>query len=337
MDRETPQYSTHPANSEDNVLRYARHHAFTDSGLLSAAVRCLKLELVQRGSGPFHGDLYSGDLEGTIVQFIHSNQPTISRAINAPDRLAVLIQLRGSGPCIWNGYESEGSSVITYGPDHEHFGAEPKEFACAFVSIPLPRADLLLERCHGAAVKRLRNGCHHLQLPAVGFIEIETQLTQLQAVIGSKPALLTHPGIRQMFEHSLEESLLSIIRTAEARLLHQDSIDRRTAGQIIRRTEQFLENHPDQPIHLMQLCTAIGASPAEVGRAFRQFLDIEPKRYLRLYRLHCVRKILLKSDPSEISVEFVARNWGFWRRLQFEAEYRRVFGELPSQTIARIS
>lgn len=335
MYRETLQNSTHPGSSENDLLSYARHEVFTDGDHLSAAVRHLNLELVQRVSGPFHGDLYFGALGDTTVQFIHLNQPTISRAINARDRLAVLIQLRGSDPCIWNGYESQGSSVITYGPGHEHFGSEPKEFECAFVSIPLERIDLLVERDHEATVGQLRTGCHHLQAPAVGFVEIEKQLTQLQAVIDSKPVLLTHPAVRQMFEHSLEESLLSIVHKAEHRLLFQDSTDRQTSGQIIRRTEQFLESHPDQPIHLMQLCSAIGVSPPQVGRAFRELLNIEPKRYLRLYRLHCVRRILLASDPSETSIEFVARSWGFWSRLQFEAEYRGIFGELPSQTLAR--
>jgi AraC-like DNA-binding protein len=337
MKRETPINFTPPIDSENDVLSYARHQEFTDSEHLSAAVRHLNLELVQRGSGPFRGHLYSGALGATMVQFIHLDQPTISRAINAPDRLAVLIQLRGAEPCIWNGYESQGSSVFTYGPGHEHFGAEPKDFECAFVSIPLERIDFLLERCQEATVGRLRTGCHHLQPPAVGFIEMEKRLTQLQAVIDSKPMLLTHAAIRQMFEHSLEESLVSIIRKTEQRLLSQDSVDRQTSGQIIRRTEQYLESHPDQPIHLLQLCSAIGASPVLVGHAFRDLLNIEPKRYLRLYRMHCVRRILLASDPAETSVEFVARNWGFWGRLHFESEYRRIFGELPSQTLARRS
>jgi AraC-like DNA-binding protein len=337
MNRETPNNFAHLVDSEKDTLSYARHRVFTESDHLSATVRHLDLELVHRGSGPFRGQLYSGSLGETMVQFIHLDQPTISRATNAPDRLAVLIQLRGAEPCIWNGYESQGSSVFTYGPGHEHFGVEPKDFECAFVSIPLKRIDLLLERCHEATVGRLRTGCHHLQAPAVSFIEMEKRLTQLQAVIDSKPTLLTHAAIRQMFEHSLEESLVSIIQKTEQRLLSQDSIDRQTSGQIIRRTEQFLESHPDQPIHLMQLCSAIGVSPALLGHAFHELLNIEPKRYLRLYRLHCVRKILLTSDPSETSVEFVARNWGFWGRLHFEAEYRRTFGELPSQTLTHRS
>jgi AraC family transcriptional regulator, ethanolamine operon transcriptional activator len=316
-------------------MSYARHDVFTDSDHLGAAVRHADLELVQQGCGRFRGDLSWAALGGTMVQFIHMNQTSISRAANAPGRMALLIQLGRSEACLWNGYAAQGSSVVTYGPGHEHFGAEPKEFACAFISISLERIELLLERCHQAVVGRLRTGCHQLQTPMLRFLEIEKRLAQLQAVIDSKPLLLTHAAIRQMLEHSLEESILSIVHAAGKDLLSEDSIDRQTSGQIIRKTEQYLESHPEQSIHLIQLCAAISVSPGMLDRAFRELLNIDPKRYLRLYRLHRVRRTLLTSDPALTSVEFVSRNWGFWSRLQFEAEYRRLFAEKPAQTLAR--
>src|SRR5260370_10204394 len=179
MNREALQNSTDPAIAENEVLSHARHDVFTDSDHLSAAVRHADLELVQQGCGRFRGDLSSAALGGTMVQFIHMNQTSISRAANAPGRMALLIQLGGSQPCLWNGYASQGSSVITYGPGHEHFGAEPKEFACAFISMPLERIELLLERCHRAVVGRLRTGLHQLQAPILRFLEIEKLLTHL--------------------------------------------------------------------------------------------------------------------------------------------------------------
>ena len=337
MDRQTQQISAHPAISENEVLNYARHDVFSDSDHLSAAVRHADLELVQKGCGRFRGDLSGAALGGTMVQFIHMNQTSISRAANAPGRLALLIQLAGAQACLWNGYESQDSSVITYGPGHEHFGAEPKEFSCAFISIPIERIELLLERCHGAVVGRLRTGCHQMQAPVLRFCEITKRLAQLQAVIDSKPMLLNYAAIRQIFENSLEESLLSVIHTAGQRLLCQDSTDRQSSGSIVRRTQQFLESHPFQPSHLIQLCSAIGVSPGRLRRAFREILNVGAKDYLRVYRLRRVRRILLASNPSTTSIELVARSWGFWSRLQFEAEYRWMFAEPPIKTLARAS
>ncbi|MBV8416679.1 MAG: helix-turn-helix domain-containing protein [Verrucomicrobia bacterium] len=338
MPQEIPGTSTQ--NVTQNGLRvdapsYARHDIFTDSDHLSAAVRHANLELVQQGCGRFRGDLSLAALGSTTVQFIHLNQTSMSRAANASDRLALLIQLGGSQACLWNGYASQGSTIITYGPGHEHFGAEPREFACAFISIPLERMELLLDRCHRAVIGQLQSGCHQLQVPAIHFFEIEKRLTQLQALIESKPALLNSATVRQMFEHSLEESLLAIIHRATQGVSDQDPKDHENFGCIVRRTEEFLESHPDQPIHLIQLCAAIGVSPGLLRLAFRELLRIDPRRYLLLYRLHRARTALLSSDPSQTSVEIVARSWGFWSRLQFEAEYRWMFAELPSRTLAR--
>src|SRR5690348_15268359 len=106
MNREAPQNSTHPAISQNEVASYARHDVFTDSDHLGAAVRHADLELVQQGCGRFRGDLSSAVLGGTMVQFIHMNQKSISRAANAPGRMALLIQLGGLQACLWNGYAS---------------------------------------------------------------------------------------------------------------------------------------------------------------------------------------------------------------------------------------
>ncbi len=83
----------------------------------------------------------------------------------------------------------------------------------------------------------------------------------------------------------------------------------------------------------MELCSAIGASPILLGRAFREFLNIEPKRYLQLYGFIVFEGSFWHRIPLRHLSKFVARNWGFWSRLQFDAEYRRLFGELPSQTL----
>ena len=40
-------------------------------------------------------------------------------------------------------------------------------------------------------------------------------------------------------------------------------------------------------------------------------------------------------DPSTTRVTDVANEWGFWHLGQFAADYRRHFGELPSETFER--
>ena len=53
--------------------------------------------------------------------------------------------------------------------------------------------------------------------------------------------------------------------------------------------------------------------------------------YLKKYRLEQVRRILL-SDRSYGNVSSIALDWGFAHLGRFAIEYRKLFGEAPSQT-----
>ena len=42
-----------------------------------------------------------------------------------------------------------------------------------------------------------------------------------------------------------------------------------------------------------------------------------------------------QSNPSIIEINDIAHNLGFWHMGQFAADYRKLFGELPSMTLKR--
>ena len=62
---------------------------------------------------------------------------------------------------------------------------------------------------------------------------------------------------------------------------------------------------------------------------------VSPKQYLQIYRLNQVQRRLQHSRDSETTVAREAEAWGFWHMGQFSRDYRRMFGELPSQTLAQ--
>ena len=50
-----------------------------------------------------------------------------------------------------------------------------------------------------------------------------------------------------------------------------------------------------------------------------------------------VHRELWHSASSTTRITDVANNWDFWHMGQFAADYRKLFGELPSETLARTS
>jgi AraC-like DNA-binding protein len=57
-----------------------------------------------------------------------------------------------------------------------------------------------------------------------------------------------------------------------------------------------------------------------------------PKAYLQAQRLMGVRR-MLRATGAEVPISDIANEWGLWHMGQFAADYRRHFGELPSETI----
>jgi len=81
------------------------------------------------------------------------------------------------------------------------------------------------------------------------------------------------------------------------------------------------------------ICQAVHCSFSTLERAFRKQVGIGPKGYLMAHRLNGIRRELLLANGQE-QVSDIAIRWSFWHMGKFAADYRRAFGELPSQTLA---
>jgi len=105
---------------------------------------------------------------------------------------------------------------------------------------------------------------------------------------------------------------------------------------VVDRACALLREQADDPPTVLQVCAAIGASPRKLAYCFRDVLGTTPVRYQRTLRLNGARRELLgASRVPATSVQDAAARWGFWHLGGFAAEYRRHFGELPSQTLRR--
>jgi AraC family transcriptional regulator, ethanolamine operon transcriptional activator len=66
---------------------------------------------------------------------------------------------------------------------------------------------------------------------------------------------------------------------------------------------------------------------------FAEYYGVTPKTYLKNYRLNLVRKKILKVKSFGIPISDIANDFDFWHMGQFAADYKQLFGELPSTTL----
>lgn len=138
----------------------------------------------------------------------------------------------------------------------------------------------------------------------------------------SRPAGRLGVGIVESLVRALDESSGCglAVRSRAARKLYRRAMERCEADGL------RISSPAD-------LALAMGVSLRSLEMAFRTCMGIPPVRYLRRLRLNRAHDQLLRSDPGATSVTAVALDLGFTELGRFSGEYRRLFGELPSETL----
>lgn len=103
----------------------------------------------------------------------------------------------------------------------------------------------------------------------------------------------------------------------------------------VRETSAYIRARQREVLSAAELCAVAKVSERTLRRAFLEHLGMTPRAYHAALRLNGVRNELLRHAPSEVAVRDVANRWGFWHLGQFARDYRRFFGELPSETLAK--
>jgi AraC-like DNA-binding protein len=103
---------------------------------------------------------------------------------------------------------------------------------------------------------------------------------------------------------------------------------------VMRRFRRVLEENPEKPIFIPEICKAIRVSERTLRICCQEHLGMSPKRYLVLRRMHLARRALRAAAPDATVTE-IATRYGFWQLGRFAVEYRSLFGEAPSATLRR--
>ena len=112
----------------------------------------------------------------------------------------------------------------------------------------------------------------------------------------------------------------------------QTVCDRTSRRRIAKKAAELLHDATVAPQTVAELCDALGVSSPTLYRGFMEEFGVSPKQYLQARLLNGVRRDLRASGYGTRVYE-VANHWGFWHMGQFSRDYRKHFGELPSETL----
>jgi AraC family ethanolamine operon transcriptional activator len=292
-----------------------------------AGVSCVGVSLRPGRDG---GMLSSVRLADTSVQVLRG-APMLMLVSSLPRRTTLVKALDGTRRARWNGTPLGADRIAVCDSSRLHDAAYPDDFACLLLSFGEAANDRIAPATAapeaGAQVAaQARDGGAALR-------ELD-RISRAVETLAGRPELLAHPGAAQGLRSSIldaADAVLAQSRPVAARPARTGS----ARQQLVHAADAYLRANPARPVYTEELCAAIGASATRLHQAFHATFGISPHRYLKLRRMGMVRAMLLSSSGPWHSVKAAALSHGFWHLGQFAHDYRDLYGELPSETLAR--
>ena len=134
----------------------------------------------------------------------------------------------------------------------------------------------------------------------------------------------------QQIEQELSDGLISIFAERH-QPVRKKSIRKRDVALL--NAKDYIAESDLGTLTVPELCKVVEVSERTLEYAFRERYGLTPKNYLLSYRLNSVRRQLRMADPKNWQVTEIARQHGFWHMGAFGAGYKKMFAELPSETL----
>jgi len=296
---------------------------------LAAAVRMLGTDFTVTRSGTFAAEVTRIDLHTVWMQRGQESLPRIMQYDQTPLRFGFVffggpdthITINGITPSITDLVLQPG------GLSYSHVSDGPAEWGS--LSLPMAEAQELcgLLACHD--LKRAPSGPTVIAAP-IALARLQRVHAAATRLAETAPEVIANPEAARGLEQTLIHALVGCLQETE-----RDQWRPYRHAIILRRFRHALEDEPDRPLYIPELCAAIGVAERTLRACCQEHLGMSPKRYLLLRRLHLAHRALRDSVPNGTNVTEIATRYGFWELGRFAVAYKVLFGESPSTTLRR--
>jgi AraC family ethanolamine operon transcriptional activator len=176
------------------------------------------------------------------------------------------------------------------------------------------------------------SGVTHIGSPKLAA-NLRHRLSQALLTLSYQPMQLALIEARKQ----LQSEIICLVGDYVSEVLAQGAYATPTkALKVVARAREYIEQRQDQPITVLDLCKETSTSQRTLQYCFDKVVGTSPAAYLKVVRLNGLRRDLVRTGSS-LKIGDIAAQWGFWHLSQFSLDYKRLFGELPSDTVKRRS
>jgi AraC-like DNA-binding protein len=304
---------------------------FTDPDDYATAIRATKAEMTVTGRGQFSAQLTRIDLHRLWLQRFSDNLPRIAHSASVPGRAIISFRTKPGPNFLWSGAEMHPTTIMRHSEGGSSYQRTSGLASWGAMSLPVEAAVAVGETLAGCDLRPPRDGM--LVTPPPAAME---RLQRLHATAGDlaekAPEVLVNPDAARGLEQALIAAMVECLAHQEQR---ETSLAQGQHAIVMRRFRRLIEENPEQPLYLPEICEAIRVPDRTLRRCCQEHLGMGPKHYLLLRRLHLVRRALRQATPETTTTTEIATGFGFWQLGRLAVEYQSLFGESPSATLRR--
>jgi AraC family ethanolamine operon transcriptional activator len=302
-----------------------RSKSFTDFDAFALSVQDVECRMIMQNPRARVWGLCGVELDGIDVQLGRVGSGNIVDGQSRPDGVLLYSPLSDTCEYSANGIVLPRSAFLILEPGSDFCLNTRVDHDWCAVFIPTHRLDgVALALPGGCRVTRsLHQASRRFRVVVKQVLNVAANCSQFESEAAAKSAA------RVLLRLAVE--IVGLQQTPEPE--KSRGRPRIPRNEVIRRVKRAIEDGQNEPLFVGDLAATAGVSERTLETVFNEYYGVGPKRYLQLERLHRIRRALRAADFEAVSVTDVLVRHGEWEFGRFASRYRRLFGELPSETL----
>ncbi|MEM8976338.1 MAG: helix-turn-helix domain-containing protein [Pseudomonadota bacterium] len=310
------------------------YETFDDFDQQAERVQNMDARYTQLTAGKFAGKSLSLTMKDITLHIEAGNQ-SVEAQVNKPvDRYTFCVPLALSHPFTMFGEKHEGDWVDINTPKGTVDAVIPSDSVYALIPVSqqailesvalVPEAaDLLMELGHQGAVLKSRDLARSLRSVITTTLETAAQIRSQEEMNLLAQSFILQFGYTLSIAWLKRENFSQFVRTAAFERFYYAR--KHLLEQLRNGSATDTDNKVLEPL------THLG-SKRSIEQAFSQHITMGPLTYWRVVRLHNARRKLIDPKRRHQPIGDIAAEEGFWEFSRFSMQYRKHFGERPSDT-----
>jgi len=311
---------------------FAIHSEFADVDHFSEVVRAWDLEFFQTDRGAFQANLEQIGTAQASLAGAHFSRALEQNGSSPPGMRTFALPAKRNMRFCWRGQEVRDHHMMLFPPDGELFSLSPAGFSIFTFSIHEPVLHTTAETMgFPEVVDVLASG---VELLGVGRAAMDRLLRRCRSTLDLSKGtgkLSSADKLRAQLCEGIAPLIVRALATA-TKIPRNRPITPRRSRAIAKARELVREFHRE-PLTVKRICEEAGVSARTLEYAFQETFGMAPKPWLMKRSLNLVHSHLRRARGTGTTVADIANDWGFWHMGQFAADYKKMFGKLPSQTL----